>query len=311
MPTERPDLAEHLYWIRSPAQCGFQIYLPTHDAAGRLDLVARRRDRDLARLSTTYIAPYLEDQPLPPEDMTQRVSDLAGESFRLSGLSIFTDLWDRVSERLGDPRDLAILDWGCGCGRVSRYLARAGVTRLFGCDIDAEAISWCSSNLRGEFRLSAPEPRLPFGDSEVDTVLAVSVLTHLDRQRQRQWLAELRRVLSPQGLLVASVAGPHAYALGNSRIRTAGHRPGSAKARAVLHARRWRLRRAKTIQQDDPHFDGIAPTGFYKSIFQSRAYTQGAWGEHFSIESYIERGLAGHQDLVVMKPRPLDNAGPR
>jgi 2-polyprenyl-3-methyl-5-hydroxy-6-metoxy-1,4-benzoquinol methylase len=37
----------------------------------------------------------------------------------------------------------AILDWGCGCGRISRYLAERAGAKLIGCDIDAENVGGC------------------------------------------------------------------------------------------------------------------------------------------------------------------------
>ncbi len=57
------------------------------------------------------------------------------------------------------------------------------------------------------------------------------------------------------------------------------------------------------MSQDDPHLDGIAPPGYYKMVFTTRDFVARAWTRHFTIESYIEQGLAGHQDLVVMRPR--------
>src|SRR5262245_11351999 len=36
----------------------------------------------------------------------------------------------------------AILDWGCGCGRVARFLANEAPNKLVGIDIDADNIGW-------------------------------------------------------------------------------------------------------------------------------------------------------------------------
>lgn len=302
-PSDRHDLDRHLYWISSPRTCGFVAAVPEPDPAGRLEVVARRHDRDLAWLATTFVAPQLESAPLPPPSLTERVSDLSGDSFRLSGLQTFTDMWDQTSEYAADPRSLAVLDWGCGCGRISRYLAWAGAGRLLGCDIDAKAVAWCAANLPGDFRRSGPEPPLPFADSEADVVFASSVFTHLDEEHQQRWLEELRRVLAPGGLLIASVAGEYSFMLGRSRFLGVSTKPGSLRGRAVALRRRLRLRRAGTMSQDDPHLDGIAPPGYYKMVFTTRDFVARAWTRHFTIESYIEQGLAGHQDLVVMRPR--------
>jgi SAM-dependent methyltransferase len=302
-PRERPDLKDHLYWIGGVRDAGFSVLVPERNAAGRLELTGERGGRPVARLSTTFIAPHLEEARLPPASLCERVSDLSGDAFRLSGLKAFTDLWDRAAKYKGDPRALRILDWGCGCGRVARYLARAGVSELRGCDIDLEAVAWCSANLPGEFSSCAPEPPLPYEEGEIDVVFASSVFTHLGREDQSRWLSELRRVLSPDGLLVASVAGGYAMTLGGSRLLTPGQTPGSLRGRAVAFRRRVRLRRAGIIDRyPDDHLLGIAPSGYYRSVYQTQKFTTHAWARWFEVVEYVERGLAGHQDLVVMRP---------
>jgi ubiquinone/menaquinone biosynthesis C-methylase UbiE len=72
----------------------------------------------------------------------------------------------------------------------------------------------------------SPAPPLPLDEGEVDIVLASSVFTHLERERQQQWPAELRRVLSPNGLLIASVAGEYAYKLEPSVLEASSHSVG-------------------------------------------------------------------------------------
>ena len=147
-------------------------------------------------------------------------------------------MWDQIAEHSGDPRGLTILDWSCGCGRISRYLAWAGVSGLRGCDIDPAAVGSCSENVPGEFVRCGTEPPLPYGDGEVDVVVASSVFTHLDRGHQQTWLSELRRIISPEGLLVASVAGEYAFTLGASRLRRPGQAPGPPDSEIYSSRRR-------------------------------------------------------------------------
>ncbi len=302
-PAERPDLESHLYWVRAPERCGFSFFLPGHDAQGRLALTGDLNGRPAGLLTTLFIAPQLEEAALPPPALAERVSDLSGDAFRLSGLKAFTDVWDQIAEHTGDPRALTILDWGCGCGRISRYLARAGVSGLRGCDIDPAAVGWCSENLPGEFVRCGPEPPLPYGDGEVDVVVASSVFTHLDRDHQRTWLSELRRIISPGGLLVASIAGEYAFTLGASRLRRPGQAPGSLLPRAAALRKRVALRRAGIIDRfPDAHLEGIAPSDYYKMVYQTRDFIERSWTRDFELATFIERGLAGHQDLVVMRP---------
>ena len=84
--TDRPDLAEQIYWMRGVRESGFSVKLRERDDAGRLDLIGERGGRPLARLSTTFITPDRESAVLPPAPLAERVSDVSGDAFRLSGL---------------------------------------------------------------------------------------------------------------------------------------------------------------------------------------------------------------------------------
>jgi SAM-dependent methyltransferase len=279
------------------------VKLRPDQAAGRLDVVGEHGGRGVARVSITFTAPDREAFPVPRRHLTERVSALSGDAFRLSGMQNFTDLCDQIERHRGDPTGLRVLG-GCGCGRNSRYFAAnlGKVTQLLGCDIDPEGVEWCAQNLPGQFSQSSPEPPLPYDDGEVDVVLAASVFTHLRRDDQRQWLRELRRILSPRGLLLASVHGEYAYVL-NSRQPHHRSSPGSIVYRADAFRALRRLRREGFIDSSaDPALDGIAPAGYYRLVFQSPAYTKRIWSESFELLDYLECGLTGHQDLVVMRP---------
>lgn len=297
---ERPDVGEQFYWMRNGAAGGVRVTVPEHDADGVLQLVCWRRGRPAASLRTTFVAPHLDGLPLPPDALARRVSEFTGDAFRLSGLRLFTDTWDQIG---GNRQSLRILDWGCGCGRVARHLARVGVAALHGCDIDPEAIAWCAANLPGTYQACGVEPRLPYADGSIDVVIAASVFTHLDRDRQARWLEDICRVLAPGGLLLASVAGRDVILAGRSnRFTTA--RPGSLPTRAVAIRKVVKLARAGILDSHiDEHLDGIAPPGYYRMTYQNPRYTAGVWSRWFDIIEQIQRGLGGHQDLVVMRRR--------
>jgi SAM-dependent methyltransferase len=299
---ERRDLIDYVYWLRSVEDAGVTVIVPGRDADGLLELIGVRRGRACARLATYFVAPQLDPVPVPPEDLTLRVSDLTADTFRLSGLKAFTDMWEQVAGYCAvDPVRLRVLDWGSGCGRVSRNLARIGVACLHGCDIDTEAVAWCAANLPGAFHLTDVDPPLPYPDGSIDVVIATSVFTHLTRESQARWLREMARVLIPGGLLLASVAGSDVARVGRSpRLRSA--RPGSLLTRAAAMRRVVRLYRAGIMDEHfDAHLDGIAPAGYYRMTFQTRRYTRRAWTQHFAVVDYVIRGLNGYQDLVVLR----------
>lgn len=139
----------------------------------------------------------------------------------------------------------SILDFGCGCARILRWLAYdyPGVN-WHGVDVDADAISWVRCNLPYvHAELISPDPPLPFENNRFDSVYCFSVFTHLDEELQDDWLVELRRVLKPGGILLLTVHGDAAATTaldgrGMVELQTAGflHRT-SEKLRGLTPAR--------------------------------------------------------------------------
>ena len=91
----------------------------------------------------------------------------------------------------------SVLDFGCGCGRVTRYWSGFAGS-VAGSDIDGPAVAWCRSNLAfARFEQNRLEPPLAFERESFDLVYALSVFTHLTGELQLAWRDELRRVLRP------------------------------------------------------------------------------------------------------------------
>jgi len=101
----------------------------------------------------------------------------------------------------------AILDFGCGCGRVARHL-QDFPGQLFGSDIDRHAVDWCREHLPfGGFSHNELEPPLALASESIDVAFAYSVLTHLPVALQQAWVAELTRIVRPGGLLLITTHG--------------------------------------------------------------------------------------------------------
>jgi SAM-dependent methyltransferase len=171
------------------------------------------------------------------------------------------------------------LDFGCGCGRVARHLARFPfVAELSGVDVDGEAIRWAASHLPGRYAEIPSDPPTALSGGSHDVVYAGSVFTHLDERRQDAWLAELHRVLRPGGLLIASTHGP-------SLIWA---RPDVGdEGREQLSGRGFLFAPGGSSSFND---DGT---------FHSREYLLAHWGKHFGLLHFRESGLDGYQDLAV------------
>src|SRR5258708_2183742 len=91
----------------------------------------------------TYVPPF------PPEELRQITN--AGELpvFLYNGI-VDTEMVLALYEEYkpaNAPAIPAILDFGCGCGRLNRYLGEHPHYRTFGCDVNPDLVEWCQKNL--------------------------------------------------------------------------------------------------------------------------------------------------------------------
>jgi len=236
-------------------------------------------------METWYAPSWLEKRALPPETLMERVAGHRdGEFFLISGMKTFRECSVVLPlHRLGKLR--RILDWGCGCGRLTRYLVdQLGGAEIHGCDIDPEAILWCDENLRpGKFQGIHLFPPTPYSDGEFDLAISISVLTHLSEVNQKKWLSEIRRILVSGGMLLTSVHGEFA----------AEFKFGPQKARQILAG--------GIFDEADPRLSGIVPSGYYRGTYQTREYIEREWTRDFDLLDYRERGTDNFQDLVLLR----------
>jgi SAM-dependent methyltransferase len=99
-------------------------------------------------------------------------------------------------------RDRRVLDAGCGTGEGCVILAAAGAADVTGVDPEQAVIEAVRGRLPAGIELARAEPgELPYPDASFDLV------TCFDADGAAEalpWLAELARVLAPEGLLAAS-----------------------------------------------------------------------------------------------------------
>jgi SAM-dependent methyltransferase len=219
--------------------------------------------------------------PVPPDDLLTRIgisADFGPERRR--------ELFDRIGrDAVADvlsalPADWqwegrAVLDFGCGSGRMLRHFVPfvdLGV-RLFGCDIHAPTIEWLRTTYPDdvEVALSGEEPPLEYADATFDLVYAGSVFSHLPDWAP--WLLEIRRVLRPGGLFVASIHGS-----GYWHVGVAGRR-----------GEPWdEARTGLLVEGSGSGFDATWGPAVYVSDWWLRAH----WSRALTILRYASTGFA-------------------
>jgi SAM-dependent methyltransferase len=175
----------------------------------------------------------------------------------------------------------SVLDFGCGCGRVTRYWADFPGS-VCGTDLDQPAVEWCRANLRFErFEVNGLEPPLAFGDESFDLVYALSVFTHLTEGLQLSWRDEVRRVLRPGGLLLVTTHG-------------SSYRP-RLEAEELERFDRGEL----VVRWSD------LPGSNLCSAYHPRPYLEGTFADGFELLELVPEGALGNptQDLVLLRRR--------
>jgi SAM-dependent methyltransferase len=177
--------------------------------------------------------------PLPPAWLRSQVGPLhADAGFFLRSGKHNADLIRDVLHEYGSSIEEigALLDWGCGCGRVLRHWCELPRTRVVGCDINPKMVKWCNQHLPfAEASVNDLSPPLPYGDATFDLVYAFSVMTHLSEDLQHAWLRECRRVLKPGGYLLFSTLGE--YFVSRDRLTPAERRSFDNGDLVVLYER--------------------------------------------------------------------------
>ncbi|BCT91857.1 hypothetical protein LYSHEL_08810 [Lysobacter helvus] len=101
---------------------------------------------------------------------------------------------------------LRVLDVACGEGYGSALLARSAA-HVQGVDISADAVRHARERYGAAGRVEFTEASaaaLPFADATFDAIISFETIEHIDADLQARMVAELRRVLRPDGFLVLS-----------------------------------------------------------------------------------------------------------
>lgn len=229
------------------------------------------------------------------------------EWFHVSGritCEVYEAALGSVGRRLSEFR--RVLDFGCGVGRVLRWLQALMPAACFaGYEIDEAAIAWIRQHYPA-VEIGAPThdglPPAQFDEGCFDLVLAYSVFTHLDLRYQDAWLAELRRLTRADGLLLLSMSGPRMLdhtltKSGHGNLADLQRQLPAFDAEGVLH---WR---GDGWEQHFPDY--------YHTTFHSHQYVRDHWSRWFDVlDIYTDEPALMPQDIVILRPIDVRSARP-
>ncbi|MDY3558676.1 class I SAM-dependent methyltransferase [Gemmata sp. JC673] len=219
--------------------------------------------------------------PLPPEVLRLMVAGTGDAEWFLTAGKRAADSLAALLARNGVALEEceAVLDFGCGCGRVLRHLTHLPAA-LHGCDSNPVGVEWCAEHLpTARFAVNALESSLDYDAGSFDVAYALSVLTHLPQPLQFHWMRELRRVLKPGGLLVVSLHGDALVGKLN-RAERADYRAGRLVVRS----------------------GELAGTN-HCAVFHPPAFVRGVLADGFEVLEHAREGAKGNppQDAWVLR----------
>jgi len=179
----------------------------------------------------------------------------------------------------------SVLDFGCGSGRAVRWFAsRSPLPKLYGTDIDTEAVTWCQDNLPfAVFDTNDPLPPLRYADRSFDLIYAASVFTHINVESQFLWLRELQRVAKPGAIIILSFLGPHTFSFLPPEVVE-------------------EIKEKGIVFREDNFWEGSFPD-WYQTTFQLPEYTEREYAKYFEVLRYFPRGMTGFQDMFLFRKR--------
>ena len=131
-------------------------------------------------------------------------SALPHDFFVAAKVEILAELF---AQHFGAHARPSLLDIGCGVGQMHRFL-RPHVGELAGCDPSVQSIERARDDNPGIAYKHAAGPILPWDVAWFDCALAVCVMHHVPPQGWSTFVAEMRRVVRPGGLVIVIEHNP-------------------------------------------------------------------------------------------------------
>lgn len=243
--------------------------------------------------------------PIPPQELRSITAAADLPVFLWTGLVDMERVMTLYRDLAGPDGtdDPAILDFGCGCGRMLRFLNNYPLPgSVHACEVNAEHVRWCQVNLASVKTLKCDAlPPLPYKERTFNLVYSLSVFTHLSESAAGNWISEMRRILAPGGILIATTHGPTALEV--IRDSDAHQKMFKLERQYVVDTIKDFKERQFVFSQYDRDTLAAAKAGQdYGNAFIHPDYIYNIWAtEDFKLLQYLPGGLRGWQDIAVLQ----------
>ena len=197
-----------------------------------------------------------------------------------------------------------VLDFGCGTSRILRYMIEfCPGPKYFASEVVPENIKWGQYAFSEvTYLLQGNSPPIEMQDGSFEIIYAYSIFTHFEEDLHRLWLAELHRLLQPEGLLILTVHGE--TILRRSKEEEDVRRAMCTEGRDYedLLNRYYKDGYVFYDCYEHKHLakGGIDADG-YGITYISPEYIKRNWSGKFQVLEHDEGAVSNWQDYVVLK----------
>ncbi|HEY7515163.1 MAG TPA: class I SAM-dependent methyltransferase, partial [Vicinamibacteria bacterium] len=186
--------------------------------------------------------------------------------------------------------DTRILDFGCGWGRIARFLFKdTRPENVFGIDVDPGFIEICRRIMcGGTYQVVGALPPTDVRADSFDLIVGYSVLSHLAEPAAEAWMREFARLLRPGGVVAVTTRSR----LFLDYCEYLGHKPKAppyleALARTFPDFQEARRRYdAGEFLFAPLHGGGVRDDSFYGEAFIPEAYARRAWSPYLEFREF-------------------------
>jgi SAM-dependent methyltransferase len=198
------------------------------------------------------------------------------------------------------PACEAVLDFGCGWGRLIRFFRRDLVpSRLWGIDVSPEMIEICRRTDRwSRFEEVPPSGPTAFADGTFDLVYSFSVFSHFSEDMHIRWLEEIRRILRPGGLFVATTRRRDFIEQSVlDRLRRPLSRHPEAIAGMFADTPRW----LTAYDAGEYCYEPLPGMVGWGETCIPQAYVLRHWAKYFTVREFIDDPRRCAQNVIVAR----------